>query len=361
MNLKDSILKNILITNRVNFDNPGILINNVKTRLFGPTIKVRKMYLFEDIFSDLQNLTIKQFGNKNASVLFQKIGRDIGTRSFLIPFYKKQIKYKKLLMDFTKIGMYYAGLSALLHMKIDEKKIVFTGTNNIFCRKTKDPALLLGIMSGILSLIFEKNIKAKHLCKNCPDGCKLIFEIDRTEYKPYIAGFDKIKRSYHLNFFDQFPSLNKSYSLNDLVKFKKVNYLGSKDMFKTNTILLADQFYETFTEHYRKIGKINLLKQGIKSSAQTLAPKILQSKTKKEQLEEIKTILCAFGWGFFYHTLEHNQITITIINPPYSMFGYELYAYELNGYLNYILKKNCKIKKIKSKKNPILVKITYEF
>jgi hypothetical protein len=51
---------------------------------------------------------------------------------------------------------------------------------------------------------------------------------------------------------------------------------------------------------------------------------------------------------------------MTFVHPPFSKFGFDLYAYELNGYLNHIFGRKLEIKKIDVKLNPVIVKIVYE-
>ena len=52
---------------------------------------------------------------------------------------------------------------------------------------------------------------------------------------------------------------------------------------------------------------------------------------------------------------------MTFVHPPYSKFGFEFYAYELNGYLNYIFGKKIKLKKIETRLDPVVVRLYYNF
>lgn len=336
-------------------DKPGIIINQASSFYGLKKSRKRIIFLFEDDFVNLQKETIKQIGQKESSLLYYKIGKDFVTRHLYTSNYKKPPSFivtslmEKMFESFSSAGMSIA--DNILFDK-NKKSLIVYGENNIISRKTKDASLFAGIVSGILSYLMGENIESKILRSDNPKVEKIIANPQiKKIYVPKVNEMEPLKNYDKLNF----PrKINTSHNFNlpsfgDLIKFKKVWYKQGKHYFGEDVIIPMEiSIPEVYIIHYKKLNRLDILKKALIESGNKKASSIFRNKTHYDNLNDLKKILCAFGFGYPIIKVSGNKISITLICGPITKDGFLFQAFIINGYLNYIFKQNYKIKELKT-------------
>jgi hypothetical protein len=115
-------------------------------------------------------------------------------------------------------------------------------------------------------------------------------------------------------------------------------------------------------EHYYSTEYIsNIMRESIIKSSKKIARSLINSKDINHKLKDVINIIAALGWGIPFFNRSHNEINLYMFNIPVSRYGFRYQLWVINGFLDYILKNQFKIKEIKqnlSISNEIHVKYT---
>ncbi len=361
---RNFFINKILFPKILNINEPGIITS--KSLGIRKGKRRRMTYSFEEILSGLQLETLKELGNKKSSDLFYKIGKDVGTQYH---FFIGKKKFPKLLRKdiveyfFTRLSS--VGMSFGKTIILDEKdnSWIFTGTDSLICRKTGNSSMFAGVVSGVLSLIVGKNIEAESRCKNCSESCKII--ANENIPRKYIPDLNELKLSKdyeNLNFPKKSIQRHKTSSLNNLYSFKKItvnkegkSYFDGKALFFSEINML-----ELVAKNYLEDNK-RILEKGIIKNAEKVADHLLRNlNVEEEKLNYIKEILGSFGAGIPTIIKNKRKITVSILYPPITKYGFLYRALEINGFLNSIYKKNFKLLNIKTQYHPTVTSLIYE-
>jgi len=362
--VREYLFNKLFFPKVVTIEKPGIIINKT-SRLFGGVSQKRCIYYFEDIFINLQNETIKKLGKEEASELYYKIGKDLGTRYMLLADVKKPPKF---LLSFVINSMFKVvasnGTSVARNITFNAKNnfLILEGANNIICRKTEDNSFFAGIFSGMFSFLIGENIEAEGHC-NCPKHCKIVLSPKiKQKYIPNMNELRPLKNYNKLNFPENVPVMKKMDSFKDLIRFGKV-WIDNKDnkhYFEGKVILPnTTDFAGLLVKHYKDIDQKNLLEKFIVNESQLIAKNIFKKLNKNQKIELTKNLFCAFGWGIPHYAHLKNIITLNLLYPPISEYGFLYEALVLNGFINTILNKKYFIKKIETKTSPVCIIISY--
>jgi len=349
----------------VTIDKPGIIYTIADRKFGSPSVKKRIIWYFEDPMISLQQETIKTMGKKQCSELWYRIGKDVGTEFMLLSKIRKIPSFLlPSVLDTISNRLKSAGFTALGNFEYipKNKSIVFYGKNNIICRNTQDGEVFAGIISGIFSFLIGENIEGKLACKNCPNFCKIIADKDIPfRYRP---DFDELKPSKiydKLNFPNQIDRTGNTDSFGNLLKFKIVRLDDSGRFYFENKVIspTTADFLGLIVNHYLKIDKESVLKKGVIDGAEKLASDLLDKKTINK-IGYLKTVLSSFGWGIPNVEKVNKKIILDLLYPPITEYGFLYQVFFINGFLNYIFKKEFKNFEILLKKDIPQLQIVYK-
>ena len=88
-NIQKYLFNKLFFPKVVIIDKPGIIINKTIGKFGKEGTKTRVIYIFEDIYSELQLETIKDLGKDKTDLLWYKIGKDVIIRYFFLAKMKK--------------------------------------------------------------------------------------------------------------------------------------------------------------------------------------------------------------------------------------------------------------------------------
>jgi len=364
MDLKEFIYKNVIIPFVIDLNTSGIIVNRVTNKL-GINLKpLRFIYCFRCHFNNLYLTTYKYLGEKETYSLFYKIGKESVLLAAKVAGIRPPNKNNsRLFLKLMLLSTHTTGIEFenIIFFEYLTKTVVVQGKNKVWNNEIKN-GFFPGMLSAYCGIIFNQNVEAEYIKHNPDDKIiKASLSIPPKHKVDMNILFNYYSDYHKLNFPDRTNNVHNYRSFSHLVKFKKIK-MNKEQIFhlKNQPLFPFPIINDIIVYNFKKSKHLDILKKGLVNSAESLAPKILESQTHHQQLEEIKTILCAFGWGFPYHEFTKKGVIMTFVHPPYSKFGFEFYAYEFNGYLNYIFKKNFKVKKIETRLNPVIIKIFYE-
>ena len=297
--------------------------------------------------------TVKKIGKKKTDDLWYRIGKESGTRYSLfvgkrkIPSSVLPLIIQHVFNTLASVGMTFA--KDVKYSNFDNSFFA-SGENCVVCNKTQSGFFMAGLVSGILSMILDKDIGAKPCCTNCPNGCKIIASPNiKDECK---MNLDELRPSLDYSKLN-FPLMNhrlsdefKSFS--DLLKFKQITVDERGCMNFKNQVLVPTEIGLTQLSfrNYSKIGLENFYKKSLIRISENLAQSFFNgSNSPLEKIKSLKIILSAFGWGLLFYKRDKNKVIFKFQNPPISKFGSLYRALILNGFINIIFNKKFKIKK----------------
>jgi hypothetical protein len=355
-NITKFIFDKVIFPKKIIIDTPGIIINRY-VRKYGSN-QQRLIFFFEESIIQVQK-SLKEKTKKNENIWYE-LGKQTALRYISLANAKAPSKYLiPFLINYLFTGLRSTGLSAATKITYDSKNktIKFEGKNNMICRITKDPSFSCGVIAAFASFILNENMKCVSECR-CPNNCLLICSQDKSEKLPIPPIIDS---NYNrLNF----PKINtikdkKHTSFADLIKFK---YIEHSDKFKycKKIILPCDcgiinNIINVLEKEYK-----NTIKKALIKSGKIIAEEILPKSEKISQINTVISIFCGLGWGIPNYKIKDNEITFIFKYPPITPHGFNYTAYELNGFLNYIYKKEVKLNKIEFQKMNLSYMITYK-
>lgn len=358
MGIKDYFINYVLYPQTVALNQPGVIVNR-GVKALGNTGKLRFQYYFENVFAGLQKQTYSELGREITDDLFYKIGKDYTTLGLY--FGKLKIPPKILepfIFKLIFMACKSAGFNIFGNCKISTDKIVLWGDCDHFFKISGNLSFFEGMASAIYSWINRKNIESYSI-KN-GKIIKLICEKNVPQRYVPDGTLRRFIKSYNELNFQQIDRSKKYASAQDLIQHKKIVFNEEmQSLYLGNLLYFGAFIYELTAYHYKKLNRLDILEKGLVKASESLAPKILEARISRKQLEEITKLLCAFGWGFPHYKIIDTNIVMTFVYPPYSDLGFEFYAYELNGYLNYIFGKKLKLEKIEKGISPPFMRFIY--
>ena len=344
-------VKKLLFPKKFIIDSPGMLLS--KTYLeYGNNNKRRMIYYFEDEIANLQIQTSQKIGETASKKLWYKIGKEIGKQfSYSVKIVNKSPEKQNELINHIFQNLSSIGLSAANKIKYNCNKqtLVLTGKENIVCRKTNSPELILGIVNGIMSSVLNKTTRIKAYCKKCPRHCKLFINVASDVNSNNI----NLKKYNYTNVIKHNKD-KESLSFANLIKFNKINF-SNKISFLEQTITLSTlDFFDIIISNYSNIEELSLLQNSLlKTSYKKIKCFLKNIQDTKVKINFVINMLTAFGWGKITYKKEQENIIFIFNNIP-SIYDKSLNVKEyfylesiLIGYMNFIFQKSYQRKRIK--------------
>lgn len=342
---RDYILDKFFFPKTVVIDKPGIIISKNINHFTRKESKIRIFYTFEEFYVSLYKDTLKKIGKERTDKLWYIVGKDVGTRYFLfkdnskIPLGLVKIVLEKIQTIFNGLGM---GGFENLEKDFEKGEFIFSGKNNIICRKIGYSPLMAGIASGVMSFILGKNIESKYACVSCPHGCKIILNFKFDEI--YIPNFSFLKPSkeYSRNFNFSKPILGKNFSsFSDFLKFGFIKIDEKRKFyFREKTIIPSEiGLPELFSVNYEKIGESKLFMDSSIVFFENLFKSLFDSLRNQEKVKNFLNISSAFGYGRIFFNKKENEILVNLLDFPFTKFNNNFLACHINGFLNYFYNK----------------------
>ncbi len=365
--IRNYILSRLFFPKVAIIDKPGIIISKTSSKYGKKEIKRRNIFLFEDIIADLQKKTIKKLGYEKASNLWYKIGKDTAT---LYMMDSKGRKIPKILessiIEYIFSSFRAAGMSLAKEIRYNQKneRLNLFGKDNIICRKSRLPSFSAGTVSGIISVLLNKNIESKISCQRCPDFCQLMTDNQiKKIYVPYLSELKKIREFSNMDAIMKYQNLNnRFFSFKQLIKFKKahIDEYGKYYIYDFTIIPCPSLMVTTIYQNYIKIDERILLDKSISDSAENIGRGIIPYSEDKK-IKVLQLILVVLGWGIPHYSIKEKKIIFDFVHPPYSRYSHLYLSNLLKGFINSIYQKEVKIKEIKkNKNNRIILKIVFE-
>jgi hypothetical protein len=361
-NIWDYWVNKLLFPKIYIIDKPGVIISTASKLLGSHTTKKREVYHFEKIFAQLQEKTSEKLGIQKASKFYYEIGKDLGVGYLLLSNTKHiPLFLVPSIMEMICKITWASGISASGKVSIYKNgKYILTGSDNLFCRESKNSSFYAGLYSGMLSHLSGKNIEAKTDCKNCPNGCKII--LDPAFSKKYIPDTNNLKLNKDrakINIPEIIPKSSRP-SFSDLIKFNKISFDNSKICLNRETIFSTEQeMFDLITRYYIKNNLKDFFKETVIESSEKLSKRLFNNKSSKNNFEEMLNILCAFGWGIPEYSNVKSELIIKFYCAPISSNPPLYRGLIINGFLNAILGKKYKIKEILSDSKSRTIKMIY--
>ena len=364
-NIKNFFFNKVLFPRKFIINRPGLIINRVSSWYGGTKSRHRAVYYFEDIIAGLQIDTLNEIGKEKTSKLWYKIGKDLGTQYVLLASPKKKIP--KILLPsvleyiFSRFKSGGCTGANQIAYDINKETLFVTGYDNVICRKSNLGDFFAGAASGLLSFILGKNCGAILNCSNCPKECIMhISPKIKDDYAPVISLFEKSGEYDSINF----PE-NDSFggcSFQDLIRFEKARISeNGKHFFKEKVIIPSPiHLFGLVSYNYQLMGYESILKKSIIKNSKILIKDIsIKDGAVKDNLSFICQFLSAFGLGSLKYFIKDNGMTFDFIHAPINKYGFLYQALVLEGFLEYIYKKEFKIEKIQNMTNVPGYRIVY--
>ncbi|MFH1521651.1 MAG: hypothetical protein ABIF18_01705 [archaeon] len=354
VNIKSYLLDKIIFPKRLIIDKPGIIYSETFKRYSNKISSKRRLCLdFEDMVANLQLETEKIFGKEETSEIFYRLGKDEGASNILIAGNKKPPLF---LIEFILHILFkdmggWLGLS-LKEIDLNKKRIILEYNNILVSRKVRDHSLLIGCFSGILSFLLGENIEG--IAKPKEYSKKGFYIFDKKLENRYIQDINLLKpaRDYEkLNFPKTEETKNKP-CFKDFVKFQKLNispkgriyFLGNPLFWSTS------KFFNNLANYFEKRNKKEIFRKIVLKNTTKISEKILgNQEMEKDKIKLIENMLCVFGWGIPEIKKMKNEIFVTINYPQINRYKPIYEALVINGYLNYVYKKDFRAYQIEKK------------
>jgi len=349
--IKDYISKQLIFPKVLIVDEPGVITNKTVGQLSKKNVRTRIIFTFEDIYSNLYFDTLNKLGKKEADLLTYKIGKDNGFRYCLL---SKAEKIKDAFIPdfiyhifntFRGVGMSF---SENIMFDLKKKSIIFKGTKNIICRKSHSGFMMAGIVSGILSFLFGRNIEARVCCDNCPNGCNII--ADYGIEKVYVPDVKELvpRLDYEDVNFRKMKLVPNTSSLTDFFKFKRLQFdKFGKFSFEGETVMPCEVgLLDLHAENYLKIGELDLFRDSVVKTSREIAKKLLIQTTNKDKIKQFENILSGFGYGIPYFKKIGDEIIAELSYAPITKYRPFFRVFLINGFLNEIFGKEFYVKEL---------------
>jgi len=166
------------------------------------------------------------------------------------------------------------------------------------CRKTGICDFVSGIVAGVMSVFWVKNVEAVSRCgfskKDCEIVCNDKFESKYIPAMPLISCGAVDFRSLDLYLKDK-----DFKSFRDLIRFKKilVGNDGKLRFFGKTIMAVPDEFMEIVTRHYEESGLEDILKKSGADSAKVIFSEIFGSLSVEKKISAFISLHTALGWG----------------------------------------------------------------
>jgi hypothetical protein len=337
--------KKLYFSQFVIINNPGIIISKSFNFVNNLGRKIRVVYTFEKIYVDLYFNTLQKIGKEKTDELWYRVGKDISIRYLLMnkKFFSLS-KFEKIIKHFQEIFR-WGGLDFLenLNYDLNKKYFEFSCNNNLFCKKIGNFSFMEGFASGLISFILRENLEAESFYNKKTGFYKIIIcSSFKKKHAPNFS-FLKIYSKYNLNFLeiDKFKSSLSSFS--DFLRFNLIKLdSGNKFLFKGETIIFSEiGFPEIFAMEYKQMGYKKIFENSVKKSCEELCDfYLLKLKSSEEKTKLFRNLMSAFGFGEIYLRKEKNKIRVSFLKSIYINFDLIFLKSVINGFLNYIYKKN---------------------
>jgi hypothetical protein len=356
-------INKILFPKILIINEPGIIIS--KTLQIVNSKRRRMVYDFEEVLVGLQSETLKKLGDKAASDLFYKIGKDVGVQ---YGFFMGKNKVPKFLRKSTieyffarlgSVGMSF-GRKAVFNEK--DNSLILHGEDSLICRKTQNSWMFAGVASGLLSFVICKNIEAEPRCKNCSKSCSIIAnENIPARYIPNSNELCIDKNYEKFNFPEKTSRSNNAPALNKFYDFKKITILDDgKSYFDGRALFFSEAHMMGIVAKNYLIANKDIFEDAIIKYSEELSSYLFRAMDKEEdKIKYFCGILSAFGYGIPSLLKDGREITIRLMHPPITRYGLLYFVLEVNGFLNTLYNTSFKLVKIKEIYNPIVTSISY--
>jgi len=348
----------------VEVSKPGLLYNEISKRFSFSVRKKRSVLYFEKNIIDLQKATQKKIGTKKSADLWYKIGKEAGiTYSKLsgnkkIPEHLLTTVIDYLFKVFYSLGY---GVAEKIEFDSENKSLKIQGTDTIICRETKDPSVICGMVSGILTTFLNENIEAEEKCNKC-SKCMII--ANRKIKDRYVIKdnslFEKPKKYDVLNFTgENYKPIDKYETLSDMIKFNKIRLIDHRYQFdKYDVSPGSPEFLAIIGYNYEKIGLKKLVIETVASSCEDIFNQIYGStKEIKDRQSVVKNIFSVLGIGFLFIDHKKETVDINLLYPPITNFGINFYVGMILGGTNFIYSDRLKIEKTGEDQNKNRIKL----
>lgn len=345
---KSYFFNRFLLPKVIIHNEPGRIISKTSQRYGRKSSQIRVMYAFEDNCVDLQTASIKKLGIKKSEEMWYKIGKSFVTRHLNFSGKKKIPKlFQEEIVRFILGAFHSSGLSLAQNIRFDRNKmeIELHGNNNSVCRKNGMGDIFAGIISGLSSFVFDRNIEADML-ECCPKK-KFCHVISKPIIKKkFIPNLDLIKVEPDYSKLNFKLTNQRAPTFSDFVKFKKIEFKDEKYQFLDETLLYMEISFFDIIYYYFKEYKIEgIYEQTIKNSARLKIDSYSKNNTINRKF--VCDMLSAFGWGIVSIKKINGGNKIHITNPPYTRFGYNFLPAFIAGAIESIEDKNLKISDLK--------------
>lgn len=353
MSVRNYIFNKLFFPKVVTIEKPGIIINCVSRKYGGVKSRQRTVFFFEDTIVNLQLETIKELGKKKGSKLWYKIGKDVGMRYMLVGKAKKPPEFLlTIVLNHILKGFKGGGFSLVGEIIFDYKRksLILKGKDCIVCRKSSVDDFFAGIISGVISFLYNKNIEANVERCNYLDNCILVAnEGIKEKYIPNLKELKPLENYERLNFPEYKTNLEIFSSFSEFIKFKKVLITDSgKHEFYGKTIIPSEcGVLDLIIENFEKINRKDILTKALVQGTEEFSKDLFKNiKNKNQKIDFLKKILCSFGWGIPYHQENKKEILFTFLYIPTTKYKPLYLSLILNGHLNHIYNRKLKLKKL---------------
>lgn len=353
---KSYFFNRFLLPKVIIHNEPGRIISKTTQRYGRKSSRIRVMYAFEDNCVDLQLASSKKLGLKKSEEMWYKIGKSFVTRHLNFSGKKKIPKlFQEEIVRFILGAFHSSGLSLAQNIRFDKRKMEMElhGNNNSVCRKNGMGDIFAGIISGLSSFVFDKNIEADML--ECCQSKKFCHVISKPIIKKkFIPKLELIKVEPDYNKLNFKPTNQRAPTFSDFVKFKKIEFKDEKYQFLDETLLYMEiSFFDIIYYYFKEYGIEDLYEPTIKESAKNKVD--IFSKKNTCTIKFVCDMLSAFGWGIVTIKKNNNKLKVHITNPPYTRFNYHFLPAFVAGAIESIEKRKLKIDSLKySKERTIL-------
>lgn len=363
--VKSYLLDKVIFPKRLIIDKPGIIFSETFKKYSNKITNKRRLCLdFEDMIANLQLETEKIFGKEKTSEIFYRLGKDEGTSNILItgnkkpPLFLMETILKILFKDMGE----WLGLS-LKEVDLNKKRIILEYDNILVSRKVKDHSLLLGCFSGILSFLLGENIEG--IAKPKKYSKKGFYIFDKKLENRYIQNINFLKpiKDYEKLNFPKIKEIKNRPCFRDFVKFQKLRISKKGRIYFLENPLFwsTSKFFNNLANYFEKANKKEAFRKIILKNTSKISEKILENqKTEKDKIKFIENMFCVFGWGIPKIRKMKDEIFVTINYFQINRYEPVYEVLIINGYLNYIYKKDFKVCRAERKINKQKITIKYK-
>ncbi len=357
MNIKSYILNKLIFPKAVTISQPGLILTKVIRKENSSLLIGRLAYIFEDILVELQKETLKKIGEKKTDEIWYKIGKDLVISYFLTLNAKKPPKFfLDSVLKYIFQRFFATGITIGSEIKFDKDRLslYLKGKNSVLHRKSKQGAVLGGIVSGTISFLSGQNIAAETRTYEKDEGVYCEIKCNKKILKKYIPDFIELRdcvQNYKFDFVDAERRLRlyetDFSSMNKFLRFRKAKIKDNIIYFYDRALMageinIADHIMRSYIEE----GLGGLIEKILIESSEEILKEIFDKigLSKKDKLKFIQNMMAGFGWGIPLYKKQKNKIIFSFVYGVQAKTNsFLFYVLQLQGFLNCIFEKKVKL------------------